>query len=55
MVKIERYLVRKHSLSHQGKKIGQSKLIQCSIEVSFQGQRNPQKCKNPNKITSFKG
>ena len=42
------------SVSHQGNKIGELKLIQCSIKVSFQGQRNPQKCKNPNKITSFK-
>ena len=42
------------SVSHQGNKIGELKLIQCSIKVSFQGQRNPQKCKYPNKITSFK-
>ena len=42
------------SLSHQGNKIGELKFIQCLIGVSFQGQRNPQNCKNPSKITSFK-
>ena len=25
--------------------------IQYSIQAGFQGQSNPQKCKNPNKIT----
>ena len=30
------------------------RFIQCSQKVSFQGQSNPQKCKNPNKIISFK-
>ena len=42
------------ALSHQGNNIGELKFIQCPIKVSFQGQRNPQNCKNPSKITSFK-
>ena len=29
------------------------KFIQCSLKVSFQVQRNPQKYKNPNKIMRF--
>ena len=41
-------------MSHQGNKIGELKFIQCSIKISFQGQSNPHKYKNPNKITSFK-
>ena len=41
-------------VSPQGNKIGALKLIQCSIKVSFQGQRNPRKCKTLNKITLFK-
>ena len=39
--------------SNQGNKIRELKFIQCTIKVSFQGQSNPQKYKNPNKITSF--
>ena len=54
MVKIEAS-GKKHSLSkYQGNIIGELKFIQSSIKVSFQGQRNPQKCKNPKKISSFK-
>ena len=41
-------------MSHQENEIGELKFIQCSIEVSFQGQRNPPKCKNSNKSTLFK-
>ena len=41
------------ALSHQGNNIGELKFIQCPIKASFQGQRNPQNCKNPRKITSF--
>ena len=56
VVKIERHLVRKQSMSKSSteKKLGELKLIQYSVKVSFQGQRNPQKCKNRKKITSFK-
>ena len=32
----------------------QKKFIQRSLKVSFEGHRNPQKHKNPNKIISFK-
>ena len=44
---------KKCRLSNQGNKIRELKFIQCTIKVSFQGQSNPQKYKNPNKITSF--
>ena len=30
------------------------KFIQCSLKISFQGQKNPQICKNPNKIIPCK-
>ena len=30
------------------------KFIQFSLKASFQDQGNPQRCKNPNKIISFK-
>ena len=42
------------ALSHQGSKIGELKIIQCPMKVSFQGQRNPHICKNLSKITTFK-
>ena len=32
----------------------EKKFIQCSLKISFQGQTNPQKHKNLNKIISFK-
>ena len=41
-------------ISHQGNKIGELRLTHCSLKVSFRGQRNPKKCKNLNKITSFR-
>ena len=34
--------------------MGELKVILCPIKKRFQGQRNPQNCKNPSKITSFK-
>ena len=37
-------------MSHHGNKIGELKLTQCSIKVSFQGQRNPQKYKIETKL-----
>ena len=54
MVKIEASSKKTAKVSHQGNKIGESKILQCPIKVSFQGQRNAQNCKNPSKITSFK-
>ena len=54
MVKIEAFSKKNIALSHQGNKTGELKFIQCPIKVSFQGQRNPQNCKNSSKITSFK-
>ena len=50
MVKIEASSKKTAKVSHQGNKIGESKILQCPI----QGQRNAQNCKNPSKITSFK-
>ena len=54
MVKIEAFSKKQLYLGHQGNKVGELKFIQCPTKVSFQGQRNPQNCKNPSKITSFK-
>ena len=54
VVKIEASIKKTAYVSHQGNKIGELKVIQCPIKVSFQGQRNPQNCKNASKITSFK-
>ena len=54
MVKIEASSKKTAKVSHQGNKIGESKILQCPIKVRFQGQRNAQNCKNPSKITSFK-
>ena len=53
MVKIEAFS-KKTALSHQGNKIGELKFIRCPMKASFNGQRNPQKGKNPSKIISFK-
>ena len=53
MVKTEASSKKCRLRSNQGNKIPELKFIQCTIKVSFQGQSNPQKYKNPNKITSF--
>ena len=46
---------RKYSLSKTSRKqIMEKKIIQCSLKVSFPGQRNPQKYRIRSKIISFK-
>ena len=46
---------RKYSLSKLSRKqIMEKKIIQCSLKVSFPGQRNPQKYRIRSKIISFK-
>ena len=52
-VKIEASSKKYSWISYQGNKNAE-KFIQCSLKESFQGQGNPQKHKNPNKIIWFK-